>query len=172
MLCTSHRALRQIAEQLRTSLDLRVLVQGEDSRSALLDAFADDGNAVLVGTSSFWEGVDVKGAALRVVIIDRLPFAAPGDPVFEAKLDAVRRRGGTPFFELQLPEAIVMLRQGTGRLIRDPDDRGLLMLCDPRIVSKSYGRRVLASLPKMPVLRDLAPVQEFLATLAPQAAAP
>nr|WP_241696220.1 ATP-dependent DNA helicase [Solimonas terrae] len=170
MLCTSHRALRQIAERLRASLSLRVLVQGEDSRSALLDAFADDGNAVLVGTSSFWEGVDVKGAALRVVIIDRLPFAAPGDPVFEAKLDAVRRRGGTPFVELQLPEAIVMLRQGTGRLIRDPDDRGLLMLCDPRIVSKSYGRRVIASLPKMPVLRELAAVREFLATLAPQAA--
>lgn len=165
MLCTSHRALRQIAEQLREKLKFRVLVQGEDSRSALLDAFADDGNAVLVGTSSFWEGVDVKGSALRVVIIDRLPFAAPGDPVFEAKLDAVRRRGGTPFVELQLPEAIVMLRQGTGRLIRDPDDRGLLMLCDPRIVSKSYGRRVLASLPKMPVLRELEPVREFLATL-------
>lgn len=165
MLCTSHRALRQIAERLRAELSLRVLVQGEQSRSALLDAFAEDGNAVLVGTSSFWEGVDVKGSALRVVIIDRLPFAAPGDPVFEAKLDAVRRRGGAPFFELQLPEAIVMLRQGTGRLIRDPDDRGLLMLCDPRIVSKSYGRRVLASLPKMPVLRDLEPVREFLAAL-------
>lgn len=165
VLCTSHRALRQIAEQLRAKLKLRVLVQGDDSRSALLDAFAEDGNAVLVGTSSFWEGVDVKGSALRVVIIDRLPFAAPGDPVFEAKLDAIRRRGGTPFFELQLPEAIVMLRQGVGRLIRDPADRGLLMLCDPRITSKSYGRRVLASLPAMPLLRELDDVREFAATL-------
>src|SRR3546814_9103065 len=104
MLCTSHRALRQIAEQLRAKLKLRVMVQGEDSRSALLDAFADDGNAVLVGTSSFWEGVDVKGSALRVVIIDCLPFAEHGDPVFEAKHADVRRRGGTPFVELQLPE--------------------------------------------------------------------
>ncbi|WP_028079452.1 ATP-dependent DNA helicase [Solimonas soli] len=166
VLCTSHRALRQIAEQLRAKLAQRVLVQGDDSRSALLDAFADDGNAVLVGTSSFWEGVDVKGQALRCVIIDRLPFAAPGDPVFEAKLDAIRRRGGTPFFDLQLPEAIVMLRQGVGRLIRDPSDRGLLMLCDPRITSKSYGRRVLASLPRMPLLRELDDVREFAATLA------
>ncbi|MGH8446967.1 MAG: ATP-dependent DNA helicase, partial [Solimonas sp.] len=165
MLCTSHRALRQIAEQLRASFKLRVLVQGDDSRSALLDAFADDGNAVLVGTSSFWEGVDVKGSALRCVIIDRLPFAAPGDPVFEAKLDAIRRRGGSPFVDLQLPGAIVMLRQGAGRLIRDPKDRGLLMLCDPRLTSKAYGRRVLASLPRMPVLRELKAVQEFLATL-------
>ncbi|MFT4045906.1 MAG: ATP-dependent DNA helicase [Solimonas sp.] len=165
VLCTSHRALRQIAERLRAALTLRVLVQGDDSRSALLDAFAADGNAVLVGTSSFWEGVDVKGQALRCVIIDRLPFAAPGDPVFEAKLDAIRRRGGTPFFDLQLPEAIVMLRQGVGRLIRDPSDRGLLMLCDPRITSKSYGRRVLASLPAMPVLRELDAVREFAASL-------
>lgn len=162
VLCTSHRGLRAVAERLRGRLPYRLLVQGDDSRSALLDAFSDDGNAVLVGTSSFWEGVDVKGQALRVVIIDKLPFAAPGDPVYEAKLDAIRRRGGTPFTELQLPEAIVMLRQGVGRLIRDPQDRGLLMLCDPRLVSKSYGRRVIASLPAMPVLRELEPVQEFL----------
>jgi ATP-dependent DNA helicase DinG len=167
VLCTSHRALRQIAERLRAELKLRVLVQGDDSRSALLDAFADDGNAVLVGTASFWEGVDVKGSALRVVIIDRLPFSAPGDPVFEAKIEAIRRRGGTPFFELQLPEAIVMLRQGAGRLIRDPQDRGLLMLCDPRITGKSYGRRVLASLPTMPVLREAADAQAFARELRP-----
>lgn len=165
VLCTSYRALRTIAERLRARLSQRVLVQGEDSRSALLDAFAEDGNAVLVGTSSFWEGVDVKGRALRLVIIDKLPFAAPGDPVFEAKLDTVRRRGGKPFFELQLPEAIVMLRQGAGRLIRDPSDRGLLMLCDPRVTSKGYGRQVLASLPAMPVLRDADSAREFVKTL-------
>ncbi|HEY0974825.1 MAG TPA: ATP-dependent DNA helicase [Solimonas sp.] len=167
VLCTSHRALRAVAERLRGRLPYRLLVQGDDSRSALLDAFAADGNAVLVGTSSFWEGVDVKGQALRVVVIDKLPFAAPGDPVYEAKLDAIRRRGGTPFFELQLPEAIVMLRQGVGRLIRDPADRGLLMLCDPRLTSKGYGRKVLASLPAMPLLRELPVVQEFARTLPP-----
>lgn len=162
MLCTSHRALRLIAERLRTRLKLRVLVQGEDGRSALLDAFTADGNAVLVGTSSFWEGVDVRGQALRVVIIDRLPFAAPGDPVFEAKLAAIRARGGTPFFDLQLPEAIVSLRQGVGRLIRDSSDRGLLMLCDPRLTGKAYGRRVLAALPTMPVVRELDAARDWL----------
>jgi ATP-dependent DNA helicase DinG len=155
VLCTSHRALRAIAARLRTRVALQVLVQGEDARSALLDAFTADGNAVLVGTSSFWEGVDVRGQALRVVAIDRLPFAAPGDPVFDAKIEAIRRRGGKPFFELQLPEAIVTLRQGVGRLIRDRGDRGLLMLCDPRLTQKSYGRQVLAALPRMPVLREL-----------------
>ncbi len=155
VLCTSHRALRLIAPILRAQLDLKVLAQGEDGRSALLDAFTADGNAVLVGTSSFWEGVDVRGQALRVVIIDRLPFTAPGDPVFEAKLDAIRARGGTPFFDLQLPEAIVALRQGVGRLIRDPADRGLLMLCDPRLTGKAYGKRVLSALPTMPVINDL-----------------
>ncbi|HEX4895541.1 MAG TPA: ATP-dependent DNA helicase [Solimonas sp.] len=166
ILCTSHRALRQIAERLRGRIAQRLLVQGEDSRSALLDAFTSDGHAVLVGTSSFWEGVDVKGQALRVVIIDRLPFAAPGDPVYEARLQAIRRGGGTPFFDLQLPEAIVMLRQGAGRLIRDPGDRGLLMLCDPRLTGKGYGRQVLAALPSMPRLTDIASVQEFARSLA------
>jgi ATP-dependent DNA helicase DinG len=155
VLCTSHRALRVIAQQLRAKLSLPVFVQGEDTRSALLDSFTADGNAVLVGTSSFWEGVDVRGQALRLVIIDRLPFAAPGDPVLDAKISAIRSAGGKPFFELQLPEAIVTLRQGVGRLIRDNADHGLLMLCDPRLTQKSYGRQVLAALPKMPVLREL-----------------
>ncbi len=168
VLCTSHRALRAVAEHLRGRMRYRLLVQGEQSRSALLDAFAEDGNAVLVGTSSFWEGVDVKGQALRVVVIDKLPFTAPGDPVYEAKLQAIRKRGGTPFFEMQLPEAIVLLRQGVGRLIRDRADRGLLMLCDPRLLSKGYGRKVLASLPAMPVLRELQAVQDFARTLAEQ----
>lgn len=162
MLCTSHRALRIIAERLRAQLPMQVLVQGEAGRSALLDAFAADGNAVLVGTSSFWEGVDVRGDALRVVIIDRLPFAAPGDPVYETKLAAIRARGGTPFFDLQLPEAIVTLRQGVGRLIRDPSDRGLLMLCDPRLTGKSYGRRVLAALPAMPIVREREAAMQWL----------
>jgi ATP-dependent DNA helicase DinG len=162
VLCTSHRALRAIAARLRARLALRLLVQGEDARSALLDAFTADGNAVLVGTSSFWEGVDVRGQALRVVVIDRLPFAAPGDPVLDAKIGAIRRRGGKPFFELQLPEAIVTLRQGVGRLIRDRGDRGLLMLCDPRLTQKAYGRQVLAALPAMPVLRERAQAEAWL----------
>ncbi|PPE72983.1 ATP-dependent DNA helicase [Solimonas fluminis] len=162
VLCTSHRALKRIAAGLRARLQLPIFVQGEDSRSALLEAFTQDGNAVLVGTSSFWEGVDVKGQALRVVVIDKLPFTAPGDPVYEAKLDAIRRGGGKPFFDLQLPEAIVMLRQGAGRLIRDAEDRGLLMLCDPRLRSKGYGRQVLDSLPRMPVLTDLGEVRDWM----------
>ncbi|AXQ29072.1 ATP-dependent DNA helicase [Solimonas sp. K1W22B-7] len=166
VLCTSHRALKRIAAGLRARLQLPIFVQGEDSRSALLDAFTQDGNAVLVGTSSFWEGVDVKGQALRVVIIDKLPFTAPGDPVYEAKLEAIRRAGGKPFFDLQLPEAIVMLRQGVGRLIRDAEDRGLLMLCDPRLRSKGYGRQVLASLPRMPQLENLGEVRDWMEEIA------
>lgn len=166
VLCTSHRALRQIAGRLRAVLTLKVLVQGEGSRGDLLRQFAEDGNAVLVGTSSFWEGVDVKGRALRVVLIDRLPFAAPGDPVFEARLEAIRRRGGSPFGEHQLPQAIMGLRQGAGRLIRDAADRGLLVLCDPRLRSKGYGRKVLASLPPMPMLQEWAEARDWLQTLA------
>jgi ATP-dependent DNA helicase DinG len=165
VLCTSHRALQRIAEKLGARLRLPMFVQGQDSRGALLRAFTENGNAVLVGTSSFWEGVDVKGRALRVVIIDRLPFAAPGDPVFEARLDAIRRSGGNPFNDCQVPQAIMTLRQGVGRLIRDIDDRGLLMICDPRLRSKPYGRRMLASLPKMPQLPDLESAQKWLRTL-------
>jgi ATP-dependent DNA helicase DinG len=165
VLCTSHRALQRIAERLRARLQLRVFVQGDDDRNSLLQAFSADGNGVLVGTSSFWEGVDVKGRSLRVVIIDRIPFAAPGDPVFEARLDTIRRRGGSPFGEHQLPQAIMTLRQGVGRLIRDPSDRGLLMLCDPRLRGKSYGRQILASLPQMPVLTAVDEAQAWVRTL-------
>jgi len=150
ILCTSHRALRIAAQRLRATLRLPLFVQNEDSRAALLQRFAEAGNGVLVGTSSFWEGVDVKGRALRMVLIDKLPFAAPGDPVFDARLQAIRARGGNPFFDHQLPEAIVMLRQGVGRLIRDASDRGLLVLCDPRLRGKPYGRKILAALPEMP----------------------
>lgn len=150
VLCTSYRSLRGIAEQLRRECSFPILVQGEDDRARLVERFAGDGNAVLVGTQSFWEGVDVKGRALRLVIIDKLPFAAPGDPVQDARLAALRQRGGSPFMEVQLPQAIVNLRQGAGRLIRDETDRGLLVLCDPRLQSKLYGRKMLASLPAMP----------------------
>jgi ATP-dependent DNA helicase DinG len=165
VLCTSHRALQRISERLGARLRMPMFVQGQDSRDALLRSFSEHGDAVLVGTSSFWEGVDVKGRALRVVIIDRLPFAAPGDPVFEARLEAIRREGGNPFNDHQIPLAVMALRQGVGRLIRDAGDRGLLMLCDPRLRSKGYGRRMLASLPRMPQTDDLAAVQNWLRTL-------
>ncbi len=150
VLCTSHRAVARIAARLR-ALPYPLLVQGDDNKAVLLSRFAAAGNAILVGTASFWEGVDVRGQALRVVAIDRLPFSAPGDPVQEARLDAIRARGGSPFNEDQLPHAITLLRQGVGRLIRDAADRGLLVLCDPRIVSRGYGRRILGALP--PVMR-------------------
>lgn len=157
VLCTSHRNLRIIAERLGTALASRdgpaaglpLFVQGEGPRAELVERFAATGNGVLVGTSSFWEGVDVRGTALRVVAIDRLPFAAPGDPVLDARLDAARARGLNPFVDVQLPQAITALRQGVGRLIRDTRDQGLLVLCDPRLLSKAYGRRILAALPPM-----------------------
>lgn len=163
VLCTSHRALQQLTGLLRGALpDLPVLAQGDWPKPELLRRFAEAGNAVLVATASFWEGVDVKGPALRLVIIDKLPFAAPGDPVLDAKLEAIRQSGGNPFADDQLPRAIVTLRQGVGRLIRDVTDRGLLMLCDPRLRTKGYGRQVLASLPPMPRLASLAEAEDWL----------
>lgn len=165
VLCTSRRAMREIAEQLRAGLGARLLVQDEDGKAQLLRRFADDGHAVLVATNSFWEGVDVRGRALRVVMIDRLPFAPPGDPVFDARREALRAEGRDPFNEVQVPEAILALRQGVGRLIRDPGDRGLLVLCDGRLRSKGYGRRMLASLPAMTVLEDEAAALAWAATL-------
>lgn len=163
VLCTSHRALQSYAGLLRHALPgLPVLAQNDFPKAELLRRFVEAGNAVLVATASFWEGVDVKGAALRLVIIDKLPFAAPGDPVLDAKLDAIKQAGGNPFNDDQLPRAIVTLRQGVGRLIRDETDRGLLMLCDPRLKSKSYGRKVLASLPPMPVLGTLAEAEAWM----------
>ncbi|MBL6749424.1 MAG: ATP-dependent DNA helicase [Nevskia sp.] len=164
VLCTSHRALLRIAARLRT-LPYPLLAQGEDAKAALVERFAAAGNGVLVATSSFWEGVDVKGQALRLVAIDRLPFGQQNDPVFEARLQAVRERGGNPFSEVQLPRAITTLRQGVGRLIRDGADRGLVVLCDPRVRGKGYGRRVLASLPPMPLLDDAQAACAWLAGL-------
>ncbi|HUS24638.1 MAG TPA: ATP-dependent DNA helicase [Candidatus Binatia bacterium] len=163
LLCTSHRAVREAAERLRRELHgLPLFVQGEGGRKALLDAFTGAGNGVLVGTSSFWEGVDVRGLALRMVIIDKLPFAAPGDPVFEARLQAIRASGEDPFLSHQLPQAIMALRQGCGRLIRDPSDRGLLVLCDPRLRTRGYGGRILESLPPLPVIETLAEARSWL----------
>jgi ATP-dependent DNA helicase DinG len=166
LLFTSHRALREAAEELRVEWGneppVPVLVQGEGSRDQLLRRFREAGNAVLLGTGSFWEGVDVKGAALSVVIIDKLPFAAPDDPLLKARLDAIREQGGNPFFDEQVPQAVIALKQGVGRLIRDQGDFGVVMICDTRLVTKGYGRAFIQSLPPMKRTRELDEVQRFL----------
>jgi len=166
LLFTSHRALREGAEELRHAWNdappVQMLVQGDTSRDQLLRQFREAGNAVLLGTGSFWEGVDVKGAALSVVIIDKLPFAAPDDPLLKARLDAIRAQGGNPFFDEQVPQAVIALKQGVGRLIRDTGDFGVVMICDPRLVTKGYGRAFLASLPPMKRSREVEEVRGFL----------
>jgi len=166
LLFTSHRALREGAAELRTvwhdDPPVPLLVQGELARDELLRRFRDAGNAVLLGTGSFWEGVDVKGDALCVVVIDKLPFAVPDDPLLKARLDAIRERGGSPFFEEQVPQAVIALKQGVGRLIRDPDDFGVVVLCDSRLVSRGYGRSFLDSLPPMARTRSIDEVRRFL----------
>ena len=166
LLFTSHRALREGAEELRHAWNdappVQMLVQGDTSRDQLLRQFREAGNAVLLGTGSFWEGVDVKGAALSVVIIDKLPFAAPDDPLLKARLDAIRAQGGNPFFDEQVPQAVIALKQGVGRLIRDAGDFGVVMICDSRLVTKGYGRAFLASLPPMKRSREVEEVCEFL----------
>ena len=166
MLFTSHRALREAADilfrRLGPTLPFPVLIQGEAPRDALLKRFREFGNAVLLGTSSFWEGVDVKGPALSVVIIDKLPFAVPDDPVLKARLNAIEHRGGNPFMEEQIPQAVIALKQGVGRLIRDHEDFGVIMLCDQRVRTRPYGRIFLDSLPPMPVTHRLEEVTEFL----------
>ncbi|HLD13859.1 MAG TPA: ATP-dependent DNA helicase [Burkholderiales bacterium] len=161
LLFTSHRALRLAKELLQGRVDHPLLVQGEAPRSALLERFRSLGNAVLLGTGSFWEGVDVRGEALSCVIIDKLPFATPDDPVLQARGRAMEEEGRNPFMEYQLPTAVIALKQGAGRLIRDENDRGVLMLCDPRLLSRPYGKTFLASLPPMPRTRALADIEKF-----------
>lgn len=161
LLFTSYRALRETADGLEGRIPYPILVQGSAPRAELLDRFRALGNAVLLGTSSFWEGVDVRGEALSCVLIDRLPFASPGDPVLAARIDAVRRRGGNPFNEFQLPRAVIALKQGAGRLIRDREDRGVLVVCDPRLLGRSYGHRFLESLPAMARTRSMDDVKAF-----------
>jgi len=168
LLFTTLRALNAARELLaavmrEAGLDWPLLVQGDGSRSELLARFRELGNAVLLGSQSFWEGVDVPGDALSVVVIDKLPFAPPDDPLLSARLDALRAEGGNPFFDYQLPQATISLKQGAGRLIRSETDRGVLMICDPRLTDKPYGRRIWRSLPPMRRTRAIADVEAFFA---------
>jgi ATP-dependent DNA helicase DinG len=169
LLFTSHRALREAADLLDRDpdFDFPLLIQGTAPRSQLLAQFAATPDAVLLGTATFWEGVDIRGHGLVLVAIDRLPFASPGDPLLAARLDAIRASGGNPFRDYQLPQAVLTLKQGVGRLIRDYHDAGVVMICDPRLTQRPYGRIFLASLPAMPVIRDSAAAEAFLRDLAP-----
>ena len=154
LLFTSLRAMQRAHDILQAEFDRRgwdypLLLQGEGSRSELLTRFRSLGNAVLLGSQSFWEGVDVRGEALSLVIIDKLPFAPPDDPVLAARIAQLNKQGRNAFMEYQLPRAIITLKQGAGRLIRDETDRGVLMICDPRLITKPYGKRIWQSLPPM-----------------------
>jgi ATP-dependent DNA helicase DinG len=166
LLYTSYRGLAEGVRALKARFPtpaFPVLVQGEAPREALLNRFRELGNAVLLATGSFWEGVDVKGEALSIVAIDKLPFAAPDDPLLKARLEGIRRRGGNPFFEYQLPQAVLALKQGVGRLIRDFDDFGVIVIGDPRLKTKSYGRAFLDSMPPSPIITEAVLAAEFLA---------
>ena len=161
ILFTSHRALEEAANLLSGVIDYPLLIQGDAPRHQLLEEFKSQGNAVLLGAASFWEGVDVKGPALSCVIIDKLPFAAPKEPVLEARLRRMEERGENRFWEHQLPEACLTLKQGAGRLLRDKNDYGILMIGDPRLKSMKYGQVFLRSLPKIPRTTSLADVEAF-----------
>ena len=160
LLFTSYRALNSVADAL-ADIDYPLMVQGRSSKSNLLSEFREHGNAVLLGTNSFWEGVDVRGEALSCVLIDKIPFSAPDDPILQAKIDYLRERGGNPFSAIQIPSAVIQLKQGIGRLIRDQSDYGVLVLCDPRFLTKPYGKYFLRSLPPMPITQDKTDVKVF-----------
>ena len=165
-LCTSLRAMQHIHDRLAAvfeseQIDYPLLLQGTASRSGMLKRFSELGNAVLIGSHSFWEGIDVRGAALSLVIIDKLPFAPPDDPVLSARIDKINREGGNAFMDYQLPRAVISLKQGAGRLIRDESDCGVLMICDPRLTTKPYGRKIWQSLPPMKRTRQLIDVEKF-----------
>jgi ATP-dependent DNA helicase DinG len=157
------RRIRELLQEKleKEALELPLLMQGEGSRTELLDRFRFLGNAILVASQSFWEGVDVRGEALSLVVIDKLPFAPPDDPVLAARIDKLRAAGRNPFMDYQLPRAVISMKQGAGRLIRDEADRGVLMICDPRLISKPYGRRIWQSLPPMRRTKDIAEVEAF-----------
>ncbi len=164
-LFTSHRALKIAAQLLEDKIEYPLLVQGTGAKAVLLDQFKQQGNAILLATSSFWEGVDVRGDALSCVIIDKLPFSSPGEPVLKARLDAMKTQGKNPFFEHQLPSAVIALRQGVGRLIRDVNDKGVLMVCDPRLLKRAYGQQFLDSVPAMKRTREIEDVRNFFQSI-------
>ncbi|WP_223669134.1 ATP-dependent DNA helicase [Kangiella shandongensis] len=166
VLFTSYAALNKVKELWQEQLSGKELfAQGDLPKNELIERFREAGDAVLLATSSFWEGVDVKGEALSLVIIDKLPFSAPDEPLIEAKIQAARKAGKNPFFDIQIPQAIIALKQGAGRLIRDYSDKGVLVLCDPRLIANRYGQKFLKSLPPMKRTRDKAVVLEFLQSL-------
>ena len=165
-LFTSYRALNKAAELLEDALEFPLLIQGTRPKTLLLEDFKKQGNAVLLATASFWEGVDVRGDALSCVIIDKLPFASPFEPVLKARLEAMKKQGRNGFFEYQVPAAAIALRQGVGRLIRDVDDRGVLMVCDPRLLKRAYGQTFLDSVPEMARTREIEDVDAFFNTKA------
>jgi ATP-dependent DNA helicase DinG len=165
ILFTSFSALDRCADLLRSTLSFPLLVQGEAPRAELLKQFELSGNSVLLGTATFWQGIDVRGPGLSCVIIDKLPFAPPDDPVTRARIAALKANGDNPFFDYQVPEAVLALKQGAGRLIRDATDRGVLVLCDPRIETKGYGKFFLSSMPTLRRTSDLAEVVTFLEQL-------
>lgn len=164
-LCTSHNMMRELGERFREVLTVPVLLQGETSKQKTLAEFMELGNALLVATGAFWEGIDVRGDALSCVIIDKLPFTAPDDPLLKARIEDCRLRGGDPFSQVQLPDAVITLKQGVGRLIRDKNDKGALIICDNRLVTRDYGGIFLASLPPIPRTRDLDRVKDFLSQI-------
>jgi ATP-dependent DNA helicase DinG len=160
LLFTSYRSLNKVADAL-ADIDYPLMIQGRGSKMSLLSEFREHGNAVLLGTNSFWEGVDVRGEALSCVLIDKIPFSAPDDPILQAKIEHLKQRGGNPFTSIQIPSAVIQLKQGIGRLIRDQSDYGVLVLCDPRFLTKPYGKHFLRSLPPMPITQDKADVELF-----------
>ncbi len=162
-LCTSLRAMQRVYELLLVAEEFAfpLLLQGQGSRSYMLERFRELNNAILIGSQSFWEGVDVRGEALSLVIIDKLPFAPPDDPVLAARIEKINSEGRNAFMEYQLPRTVINLKQGAGRLIRDEADRGVLMICDPRLTTKAYGKQIWQSLPPMRRTRDLAEVEHF-----------
>jgi ATP-dependent DNA helicase DinG len=162
ILFTSHHMMREVARQVREQQDTAILVQGESSKSSLLASFKSEQGAALFATGSFWEGIDVKGDALLCVMIDKLPFASPDDPLLQARIKDCRSKGGNAFASIQIPQAVIALKQGAGRLIRDSEDRGVLVICDNRLLTKQYGQTFIASLPPMRRTRSLDTVCQFL----------
>jgi ATP-dependent DNA helicase DinG len=165
ILFTSHYMMREVSRLVKERIDNPIYVQGERSKAAILEDYLANPESALFATGAFWEGVDVKGDDLLCVMIDKLPFASPDDPLLKARLDDCQKQGGSPFFDIQIPQAVIALKQGAGRLIRDFQDRGVLVICDNRLVTKPYASTFLASLPDMRKTRDLKTVQAFLSSI-------